>query len=266
MTLFDTHAHIDDERFHNDRDAVLRRMVEAGVTRCVCIGADEKTSRAAAALSTAYDGLYAAVGVHPESADRFHPSDEAWIKELASYPKTVAVGEIGLDYYYDDGPPRDKQREAFTAQLELAAALRLPAILHVRESHGEIMELLRERRSRLPQIILHCYSGSWESAKIYLSIGCMISFSGSVTFKNASKLREVAANAPLDRILVETDCPYLAPAPMRGKRNEPAFVAHTARRIAEIRDMDVEELAEAAARNALRVFNIPADAPVLTAP
>lgn len=263
MTLFDTHAHLDDERFNADRDDVLRRMAAVGVTRCVCVGADEATSRSAAELARAHDGLYAAVGVHPGSADKFRQTDKEWMRALVDGGKVVAVGEIGLDYYYDDGPPRDAQREAFISQLDWAREWGLPAILHVRESHGEVTALLKEREENLPPIVMHCYSGSWESAKTYLSLGCMISLSGSVTFKNASKLREVAANTPLDRLLVETDCPYLAPEPVRGKRNEPAHVAHTARRIAELRGMDAVEFADAVTYNAIKFFGISQDAPVL---
>ena len=172
--------------------------------------------------------------------------------------RVAALGEIGLDYYYETSP-REVQREVFDRQLELAWTLGKPVILHIREAHGDATDILtaRERAGRLPAGVMHCYTGSWESAKTYLRMGLYISFTGAVTFKNAPKVWEVAEKMPLDRLLVETDCPYMAPVPMRGKRNEPAFVAYTARRIAELRGMDEDALAIAAWENGCRLFGLP---------
>ncbi|GHU73267.1 hydrolase TatD [Clostridia bacterium] len=256
LNLFDTHAHLDDERFDTDRSDVLRRMVDAGVTRCNCIGADRASSEAAVRLAESHDGLYAVVGIHPQAAAEFSPSDETWLRELSRHPKVVAIGEIGLDYHYDE-PIKELQREAFHNQMDWAVKWGKPVQLHIRDAHDEVIDYLRLRKDASPKaVILHCFSGSWDYAKAYLSLGCTISLSGSVTFKNARDLHEVARNVPLDRLLIETDCPYLAPEPKRGKRCEPAFVAHTAARIADLRGIPLEELARATTQNALRVFGI----------
>jgi len=258
MNLFDTHCHLTDERFQEDFDQVLARMREAGVNLAMLIGeASDEDAPAALKLCEQHEHFYAAVGVHPHTASCWDGERAGILSEYLKHPKVKCLGEIGLDYHYDLSP-RDKQLEAFEAQLDMALTRNLPAALHIREAHGEATDILRARHKagRLPRCLLHCYSGSWESAKTYLSMGCYISLSGSVTFKNAPKLHEVAANVPLDRLLVETDCPYLAPEPMRGRRNEPSFVAHTARRIAELRGMNPEELAEATTQNAKRFYGI----------
>ncbi|MDR2656754.1 MAG: TatD family hydrolase [Oscillospiraceae bacterium] len=259
--LIDTHAHLDDARFDSDRADVLRRMADAGVTRCVTIGADRGSSEAAVILAESPNPygikLYAAVGVHPENAAAFTASDEAWTRALTLSASVKAIGEIGLDYHYDDGPPRDVQRLAFKTQFAWAGKWNLPVVLHIRDAHDEMLEFLSSVNAARPrEIILHCYSGDWERAQAYLDLGCVISFSGNTTFKNARNLHETARNIPLDRLLIETDCPYLAPEPMRGKRNEPAFVAYTAARIAELRGIDPQELAAAASANAIRIFDI----------
>ncbi len=260
MNLFDTHCHLTDERFTEDFDQVLTRMTEAGVQRAVVIGdASDDDAPAALALSERYDNFYAAVGVHPHVASSWDDARAALLRGYLAHPKAKCLGEIGLDYHYDLSP-RDKQLEAFEAQLTIALEMDKPVALHIREAHGEATEILRarSREGKLPRCLLHCYSGSWESAKTYLSMGCFISLSGSVTFKNAPKLHEVALNVPLDRLLIETDCPYLAPEPMRGRRNEPSFVAHTARKVAALRGMDAETLAEATTANGVRFFRLPA--------
>jgi TatD DNase family protein len=255
MNLFDTHAHLGDERFDGDRGGVIGRMVEAGVARCVCVGSDRASSLGAVALAESNGGVYAAVGIHPESAAAFAETDREWMRALAASPRVVAIGEIGLDYHY--GMPRETQWPVFASQFAWAAAWEMPVILHVRDAHDDMLETLRVMNGMMPpQVILHCYSGDWPQAERYLDLGCAISFAGNVTFKNADNLHECARKVPLDRLLIETDCPYLAPAPVRGKRCEPAFVAHTAARIAELRGMPPEELAEAATANALRIFGI----------
>ncbi len=259
MNLFDTHCHLTDERFQEDFDQVLARMTETGVNLAVLIGeaSDDEDAPRALKLCEAHERFYAAVGVHPHTASAWDEARAALLDGFLKHPKVVCLGEIGLDYHYDLSP-RDKQMEAFEAQLDMALRHEKPVALHIREAHGEATEILRARHKAgtLPRCLLHCYSGSWESAKAYLAMGCHISLSGSVTFKNAPKLHEVAANVPLDRLLIETDCPYLAPEPMRGRRNEPAFVAHTARKIAALRGTDPEELAQATTENGKRFFGI----------
>ena len=256
MSLFDTHAHLNDPRFDEDRAQVLENMREAGVSLCLCVGADRESSETAVALAQAHEGIWAAVGVHPHSAKDFDETYEPWLRETLKRPKVQALGEIGLDYHYDLSP-RETQRAVFARQLDLAAELDVPTILHVREAHGDVLDTLRPRRGKLPPLVLHCYSGTWETAKAYLALGCYLSLAGPVTFKKAPNLQDVARNAPLDRLLVETDSPYLAPEPKRGHRNEPAFVAHTARRVAELRGMDYEALCAGTLENGKRFFRIP---------
>lgn len=257
MKLFDTHCHLTDERFDRDREETIERMLSAGIERALLIGDGSQEEQPVFELARAYDWMSAATGVHPHNADCWNDETAARIERCMADEKAVALGEIGLDYHYDLSP-RQVQREAFEAQLDMAYRLNKPVILHVREAHGDATEILtaQARAGRLPRGVLHCYTGSWESAKTYLSMGLYISFSGAVTFSNIPKLGEVAVNVPLDRLLVETDCPYMAPVPMRGKRNEPAFVAYTARRVAELRGMDEEELALAAYENGCRLFGV----------
>lgn len=257
MRLFDTHCHINDERFDSDRDETIARMRQAGVELALVVGDASQERQTAFELAETHDFLYAATGLHPHDAACWGDEVSERIACWMAHPKAAALGEIGLDYHYDLSP-RDRQREAFDAQLELAYRLGKPVILHIREAHGEATELLmaRFRAGRLPRGVMHCYTGSWESAKQYLSMGLYISFSGAVTFKNAPKLWEVAEKMPLDRLLVETDCPYMAPVPMRGQRNEPAFVQYTARRVADLRGMNADELALCALENAKRLFGL----------
>lgn len=257
MNLFDTHCHLSDERFDADRADVIARMREAGVNLAVVIGDAADDPSGAFALCDQYDFLYGACGVHPHDASRWDGDCAARIEKALTHPKAVALGEIGLDYHYDLSP-HDAQRDAFDAQLDLAFHLKMPAILHIREAHGEATEMLRARdkAGKLPRCVMHCYTGSWESAKTYLAMGMYISLTGAVTFKNAPKLSEVARSTPLDRILVETDSPYMTPVPLRGQRNEPAYVAYTLARIAELRGMDPEALAEATTENGMRFFGI----------
>jgi TatD DNase family protein len=257
MNLFDTHCHLADERFSKDLDDVITRMRDAGVGLCVVVGdaSDADETQSVLRLCEQNDGMYAAFGVHPHNASAWNEDSARRLERALAHPKAVALGEIGLDYHYDFSP-RPVQIEVFEAQLDAALRLGKPVALHVREAHGKTTEILRARyrAGRLPTALLHCYSGSWESAKTYLSMGLYVSLSGSATFKNASKLRDVAQNMPLDRLLIETDCPYLAPEPVRGRRNEPAYVAHTCARIAQLRGVSPEELADATTRNGRRFF------------
>ena len=255
MGLFDTHAHPTDGRFDSDREQVLSRMRETGML-CMCVGADMESSAQSVALARENEGIYAAVGVHPHDAKTFTQADvpqlTAW---LTQEPKVKALGEIGLDYYYDLSP-RDVQRDVFARQLDLAYDLGKPVILHVRDAHGDTLDVLRAQAGRLPHCVLHCCSASWESAKVYLNLGCMISFAGPVTFKRPVHLQEVARNVPLDRLMVETDSPYLAPEPVRGRRNEPANVSHICRFIASLRDMDAQVLCDVTRENGKRFYGI----------
>lgn len=255
MELFDTHAHLDDERFDEDRDQVIARMAENGVTRCLLVGADLPSSRAALQLARQNDAFYAAVGIHPHEAATLDEESLDALGALCADPKVKAIGEIGLDYYYDLSP-REVQKEAFLRQIALAQALKLPMVLHIRQAHGDALELLGGVKD-LPRGVVHCYSGSLESAREYMRLGLMISFTGSVTFKNAHNLQAVAAVLPADRIMVETDSPYMAPTPLRGKRNEPAYVAHVLRFLAQLRGEDPETLAKVTMENAKRLFAIP---------
>lgn len=260
MRLFDSHAHVADERFDEDRAQVIARMTGAGVEKCMlcCDPTDEAARIEETFRLAAQEGaFYCAIGLHPHNADQWNGAIEQKIADMQRQKRCMAVGEIGLDYFYDTCP-RENQREAFAAQLDLAYRLNKPAVLHIREAFGDAMDILgaAQRAGRLPKCQMHCFSGSWETAKQCLNMGMVISFSGSVTFKNGVKLLETAKNAPVESILVETDCPYLSPEPLRGRRNEPAHVAHTARKVAQIRGMDEEEFAAIAFENAGRFFGV----------
>ncbi len=255
MILFDTHCHIDDERFDEDRSEALARMAEAGVRNAVIVGSDMPSSANAITFAKAHPAFYAGVGIHPHEAKHFKQEDieilRLWLREK----KVVALGEIGLDYYYDHSP-REVQRYVCMAQIQLAYEEKMPVIFHVRDAHGDMLDMFKNRKESLPEGIIHCFSGSWESAKEYLRLGFYISFAGPVTFKKAPNLWETATNMPIDRLLIETDSPYMAPEPKRGRRNEPAFVAYVAQKIAALRNMDVEELAAITTENAKRIYHI----------
>ena len=261
MNLIDTHCHITSSRFEADIDEVIARMHETGLVNAIVVSDPAETGvpEKVETLVNAHDFLYWTCGVHPENADKWDSDTEAALRAALAHTKCVAVGEIGLDYYWKENPPRDVQKATMIAQLKIAHELNVPAVLHVREAHGDTTEVLLQAKKEgyLPQVILHCYSGSWESAKTYLSLGAYLSFTGTVTFSNAAKVQEVASLMPADRILVETDCPFLAPVPFRGKRNEPAYVAHTLTKIAELRFADPEDMANITTENARRVFHLP---------
>ena len=248
MRLYDTHCHIASDVFDEDIAQVVERFRAAGVERAVVVAdpcEDEPNQEKVFALTERYDFLRAAIGVHPHNARRWSDEIEALLKDTVERPACRLLGEIGLDYHYDLSP-RDVQRDVFDRQLELAYARGIPVQLHIREAHGDCIDMLRQRAraGRMPRGIMHCYTGSWEAAKVYLDLGLYISLSGAVTFKNAPKLSEVAKNMPADRLLIETDCPYMAPVPLRGRRNEPAFILHTFQKIAALRGEEEEALAE----------------------
>ena len=256
MNLFDSHCHLEDERFSDDRAEVMARMEDAGVNRCILAGSDMDSSERIVKLTREHANVYGVVGVHPHEAKTWDDDCERRITEwVTTESRIVGVGEIGLDYYYDLSP-RDVQKQVFERQLMLAKQLDKPVCFHIRDAHGDILEILRMHRQELPSGVIHCCSASLETAREYLDMGFYISFAGPITFKNANKLLDVAKFVPDDRILVETDSPYLAPVPMRGRRNEPAYVKHVAEKIAELRGVDAEAFAQMASANTCRLFGI----------
>ncbi len=253
--LFDSHAHLNDPQFSDDLTEVLVRAKENGVRKIAVVGFDWESSKKAVELAGANQELYAVVGVHPHDAEGFCSETEESLRSWAKDEKVVAIGEIGLDYYRDLSP-RDIQQIVFRRQLALAYELDLPISIHSRDAMEDLIQILKEEKKGEYRGILHCYSGSYEQAQILLRLGFHISFAGPLTFPNARKLPEIAAKIPLDRILIETDCPYLSPQPRRGKRNEPANVRFVAEKIAEIRGITPEEVAAATYDNACHVFGI----------
>lgn len=258
--LIDTHTHLDDARYDTDRDAMIQRAIEAGVDRLVTIGCDLATSQAAVALAERYPFVYASVGVHPHEVRHIQADWYDEFRRLAASRKVVAYGEIGLDYHYNHSPP-DEQRRRFREQIQLAKTLALPVIIHTREAQDDTITILREENASTIGGVFHCFSGDAWLAKDALDLGFHVSFSGMVTFQNATMLREIAKTVPLDRLLIETDCPYLTPVPHRGKRNEPAFVAHVADQLASVRSdgrqLTAEDIGRITSENARRLFKIP---------
>lgn len=253
--LIDTHMHLHMAQFDADRGEVLARAAAAGVARMVEIGYDLDSSRAALALAERHPQISAVVGIQPHYAAE---ADAGWLDEvrrLAAHPRVVAIGEIGLDYYHDRAP-HDAQERLFRAQLELARALGLPVVIHSRDAHADTLRILRDAARGQPGI-MHSFSGDWDYAAACLEVGFLLSFSGPVTFARATELHEVARRAPLDRILTETDSPYLSPHPLRGRRNEPARVRLVAEQLAALRGLALEPLAAAVWRNAAAVFGLP---------
>ena len=253
--LIDTHCHLDDAAFQDDLDAVIARAQSQGVAWILDPGTTVATSERALSLAHQYDCVYAAVGLHPEDCADAEPEDFAHIAELADDPKVLAIGEIGLDYHWDDNPPKAHQKDVFARQLEMAGELNLPVIIHDRDAHGDAVDLVKSKSfSRDAGGVFHCYSGSVETAKILLDLGLYLGFDGPITFKNNKKSPEVVAYAPLDRLLIETDSPYMAPVPHRGKRNEPAFVSDIAAKMAEIKNLPLEKILETTQANAEALF------------
>lgn len=233
-------------------------MLAAGVGECVCVGSDLPSSRRCLAFARAHTGVYAAVGVHPHEAKDAPPDYLAQLEALMTQEKAVALGEIGLDYYYDLSP-RETQRRVLAEQVALAAERDWPTIYHIRDAHGEMVDFFRAQK-RLPPGLIHCFSGSVEIAREYVRMGFFISFAGPLTFKKAPHLWEAAMNVPLDRLMVETDSPYLAPEPLRGRRNEPANVVWVLRRLAELRGLPEEEMARVTTENARRFYRLAQEA------
>jgi TatD DNase family protein len=252
MRLVDTHCHLDNDQFDTDREAVIERARAAGVERMMAIGTGEGPPdlEAAIRLADRYPFIYATVGIHPHDASKATDETFRRLRELARHPKVLAIGEIGLDYHYDFSP-RDVQREVFERQLDLAHEADKPIVIHTREAWADTLDVIRSRWQG--QGIMHCFTGDEPQAREALDLGFYLSFGGVLTFPKAEPVRQAARIAPADRILIETDCPYLAPVPHRGKRNEPAFIAETARRLAEVRGVSTEEIASTTVGNFERV-------------
>lgn len=252
---FDTHAHYYDAAFDTDRDAVLAGLPQKGVELVLCPGCDLSTSRAAVALAERYPHVYAAVGYHPEDLEGAGPDALPEIEALAAHPKVKAIGEIGLDYHWEKEPDRRRvQREFFAAQLALSEALGLPAIVHDREAHGDCLDIVRAHPGA--RGVYHCYSGGLEDAKTLVKLGWMLSFTGAITFKNARRALEVIQWLPLDRVMIETDAPYMAPEPFRGRRCDSGYVYRMAETIAQIKGISTQEAARITTENGKRFFQI----------
>lgn len=250
MRIIDSHAHYDDSSFDADREEILRELFSGEICKIVNIGCSVKSSYSSVKLAEEYAGIYAAVGLHPDAADEIDRIDE--IGRLCGNKKVVAVGEIGLDYHYEEHS-RDIQKKAFEEQLKLAAELDMPVVIHSRDAWEDTMELLRKYR---PKGVMHCFSGSAEIAREIVEIGMYVGFTGVVTFKNAKKALKALEAVPLDRLLVETDCPYMAPEPNRGKRNYSGYLPYTIAAMAAVKGVSPNEMAEITAENAERLFNI----------
>jgi TatD DNase family protein len=251
--LIDTHAHLNDAKFADDVAEVLARASEAGVERINVCGYDLESSAAAVELAGRFESVYATVGIHPHDAKSYDANAEREIEELSRASKVLAIGEIGLDFHYDFSP-RGQQVAAFEAQIDLAGRLGLPIVVHSRESNPEALQVLRGRARNIVGCVFHCFSGDSDFAQSVLEMGFYIGIDGPVTYKASEKLRGIVETCPLDRLLVETDCPYLTPVPHRGHRNEPAYVRYVAEEVARVKGISLHELAEATCDNARRLF------------
>lgn len=253
MRLFDTHAHLLSEKFDEDRDELIARLPQLGIAGMIEVGTTVSDSVKAIQLAEKADYIYATIGVHPHEAAEAEPDYIEQLRALAANPKVLAIGEIGLDYHYDFSP-RDVQREVFARQLELARELELPVAIHMREATQDTLAILRDHKITFG--VMHCFSGSAETAELCVDIGLHVSFTGSVTFKNARKVVEAAAVVPMDRLMAETDCPYLSPEPVRGRRNDPSNVRYVIEKLAEIKGIAPDEMAEVNIRNAKELYRI----------
>lgn len=255
MKFTDVHVHLEDERFDDDREETIKRAFGAGAEFLINGGSSVKSSRKGVEIAGQYDNIYCCVGVHPHDADKTQPDSLEIIAELAANKKVIAIGEIGLDYYYDYSD-REVQKEWFRKFMSLAADLNLPVVIHDRDAHADCLETVKIYAGKVKGIY-HCYSGSVEYAREIMKLGYAMSFGGITTFSNAKTCVEVVKSLPAEMILTETDAPYLAPSPFRGRRNEPSYVPHIISKIAEIRNVSPEIIAETTIENAKRIFNIP---------
>ena len=256
MELIDTHCHLTFDDLARDIDSVITRSIAAGITGWLTIGTDPEQNRKAVELAQRFENLYAAVAIHPHDAKTVTSDTLADLKKLATNPKVVAIGETGLDYHYDHSLHED-QRRVFAQHLEIAAELKLPVIIHCREAFDETLHILDSCAGSTKKVVFHCFSGSAEQAKIVLEKGFYISFTGVVTFKNAEYTRRAAAVVPLDRLMLETDCPYMSPEPMRKQKvNEPALLIHTAKFLADLKQMELPNFASAVTTTSKNFFNL----------
>jgi TatD DNase family protein len=253
--FIDSHAHLDDERFDDDRETVIKNLKTDQIDIVINIGADIASSKSTLNLAQTYDNIYSVVGVHPHSVSELVGVGLDEIESLARDEKTVAIGEIGLDYYYENSP-KQLQKEYFIEQIRLAKKLDLPIVIHSREAVKDTLDIIKSEKSSNLRGVMHCFSSSVEIAKEYVKLGFYIAIGGVVTFKNARVTKEVAKYVPLESLLIETDCPYLAPEPFRGKRNEPKYIKYTAEEIAKIKEVDLEEIAKITSANAKKLFEI----------
>jgi len=257
MNLIDTHAHLTFEPLADNLDDVLQRSRDAGVTSWITVGTDPEQNQKAIELAEKYDTVYAAVGVHPHDAKHVILDTFIDLIKLAEHPKVVAIGETGLDYHYDYSPGEDQQ-EVFKNHLQIAAELKLPVIVHSRESLDDTIKIIDNFSSRIENIVFHCFTGTADQAKIIIDKGCHISFTGAVTFKNANDIQKAAEAIPLEKMMIETDCPYMSPEPMRKQKiNEPALLVHTAQFLAALKNVHPEEFADVTTSTAQRFFGIP---------
>lgn len=253
MLLYDTHAHLDDEMFDGDRDEIIEKIHKSGVGFVNNIGASMESSKMSIYLAEKYDFIRAVIGVHPSETFGMTNDDIEALRQMAKHPKVVAIGEIGLDYHYDNTDP-ETQKKWFRTQLDLAKELDMPVVIHDRESKGDCIRILKERD--ICHGVVHCFSGSAETAKSLLDMGFHISFTGVLTFKNAKRAIEALKVVPMDRLFIETDCPYMAPEPHRGKRNDSSLVCHIAEKIAEIKGIPYDDVVKITTENALRFFKV----------
>lgn len=253
--FIDTHVHLNADQYEEDLQEVIDRALEAKVERMVVIGFDRKTIERTMQLIEQYDFVYGVIGWHPVDAIDCTPQDLEWIEQLASHPKIVGIGETGLDYYWDKSP-KDVQQELFRKQIQLAQKINLPIVIHNRDATGDVVQILREENAASVGGVMHCFSGSVETARECIAMNFKISLGGPVTFKNARLPKEVATEIALEHLMIETDAPYLAPHPHRGKRNEPAFVPLVAEEIARLKGLTIEEIAQATTANAKNFFGI----------
>ena len=254
--FIDTHVHLNAEQYNEDLQDVIDRALEAGVNQMVVIGFDQKTIKRAIELAEEYEFIYAVVGWHPVDAIDCTDKDLQWIEELASHPKVVAIGETGLDYHWDKSP-KEIQQQVFRKQIQLAQRVNLPLVIHNRDATEDVVRILQEEQAEKTGGVMHCFGGSVETAKTCIDMNFMISLGGPVTFKNAKKPKEVATDIPLEWLMIETDAPYLAPHPHRGKRNEPSLVPLVAEEIARLKGVSIEEVAQATTENAKRFYKLP---------
>lgn len=253
--IFNVHTHINDDQEILEAKELIQECYDNNVNKLVIIGYDIKSSKRAIELANNYEGVYAAIGIHPSEVNKEENTIEE-LEKLVKNKKVIAIGEIGLDYHWDNNPPKEEQQEWFIKQLIFANKYKLPIIIHSRDAMGDTVEILTKYKNMYQKGIMHCYAGSIETSKELAKLGFYFSFAGPLTYKNANQLRSVAASIPLDRLLIETDDPYLTPSPYRGKRNHPSYVIYVAKEMANLKNMTYEKLCETTYNNALKVFDL----------